>query len=126
MSAQPNAPRRDRLRELLDAVVDDANTDVPGMARSSFASAFHFSREVSRLTGEPPAALRRRVMLERAAWRLQRGEGVAAVALEEGWSAPEVCDALDVSEGNQRILLHRARSKVRSALERKFGEGDAR
>lgn len=90
MSVQPNAPRRDRLRELLDAVVDDANTDVAGMARSSFASAFHFSREVSRLTGEPPAALRRRVMLERAAWRLQRGEGVAAVALEEGWSAPEV------------------------------------
>ena len=29
-------------------------------------------------------------MLERAAWGLQRGEGVAAVALEEGWSAPEV------------------------------------
>jgi RNA polymerase sigma-70 factor (ECF subfamily) len=43
-----------------------------------------------------------------------------------GWTAPEVCDALEVSEGNQRILLHRARSKVRSALERKFGEGDAR
>ena len=43
-----------------------------------------------------------------------------------GWTAPEVCDALEVSEGNQRILLHRARSKVRGALERKFGEGDAR
>lgn len=85
-----NAPRRDRLRELLDAVVDAQNTDVADMARSSFASEFHFSREVSRLTGEPPAALRRRVMLERAAWRLQRGAGVAAVALEEGWSSPEV------------------------------------
>lgn len=85
-----NAPRRDRLRELLDAVVDAQNTDVAGMARSSFASEFHFSREISRLTGEPPAALRRRVMLERAAWRLQRGAGVAAVALEEGWSSPEV------------------------------------
>ncbi|KAA0087094.1 helix-turn-helix domain-containing protein [Mycolicibacterium sp. P9-64] len=60
------------------------------MARSSHASEFHFSREVSRLTGEPPAALRRRVMLERAAWRLQRGEGVAAVAVDEGWSSPEV------------------------------------
>ena len=60
------------------------------MARSSFASEFHFSRQVSRLTGEPPAALRRRVMLERAAWRLQRGEGVAAVAADEGWSSPEV------------------------------------
>ncbi len=35
----------------------------------------------------------------------------------QGWSAEEVCDALDVSEGNQRVLLHRARSKVRQALE---------
>ena len=83
-------PRRDRLRELLDAVVDGGNSDVTEMARSSFASEFHFSRQVSRLTGEPPAAIRRRVMLERAAWRLQRGEGVAAVAAEEGWSSPEV------------------------------------
>jgi RNA polymerase sigma-70 factor (ECF subfamily) len=35
----------------------------------------------------------------------------------EGWSAEEVCAALDVSEANQRVLLHRARSKVRGALE---------
>ena len=34
-----------------------------------------------------------------------------------GWSADEVCDALDVSDGNQRVLLHRARSRVRAALE---------
>jgi RNA polymerase sigma-70 factor (ECF subfamily) len=35
----------------------------------------------------------------------------------EGYSSAEVCDALDVSEGNQRVLLHRARSRVRAALE---------
>ncbi len=85
-----NAPGRDRLRELLDAVVDEANDGVAGMARASFVSEFHFSREISRLTGEPPATMRRRIMLERAAWRLQRGQGVAAVALDEGWSSPEV------------------------------------
>ena len=34
-----------------------------------------------------------------------------------GFSAEEVCDALDISGGNQRVLLHRARSRVRSALE---------
>jgi AraC-like DNA-binding protein len=90
VSVQQTSAGRDRLRELLDAVVGGENTDVAGMARSSHASEFHFSREVSRLTGEPPAALRRRVMLERAAWRLQRGEGVAAVAIDEGWSSPEV------------------------------------
>jgi AraC family transcriptional regulator len=82
--------RRDRLRELLDAVVDADNTDVSDMARSSYASEFHFAREVRRLTGESPAALRRRIMLERAAWRLHRGESVSAVAADEGWSSAEV------------------------------------
>ena len=36
----------------------------------------------------------------------------------QGCDAEEVCALLDVSEGNQRVLLHRARSKVRAALER--------
>jgi RNA polymerase sigma-70 factor (ECF subfamily) len=38
----------------------------------------------------------------------------------QGCDAAEVCAALDVSEGNQRVLLHRARSKVRRALERQL------
>jgi RNA polymerase sigma-70 factor (ECF subfamily) len=35
-----------------------------------------------------------------------------------GCSPEEVCDALQLAEGNQRVLLHRARSRVRAALER--------
>lgn len=38
----------------------------------------------------------------------------------EGWPSEEVRDALEISEGNQRVLLHRARTKVRAALERHF------
>jgi RNA polymerase sigma-70 factor (ECF subfamily) len=40
-----------------------------------------------------------------------------------GFGAEEVCDALDISAGNQRVLLHRARTKVRQALEELL-EGD--
>ena len=36
----------------------------------------------------------------------------------EGWSSDEVCSALEISAGNQRVLLHRARSHVRAELER--------
>ena len=35
----------------------------------------------------------------------------------EGLSSEEVCNALEISETNQRVLLHRARTKVRHALE---------
>jgi RNA polymerase sigma-70 factor, ECF subfamily len=35
----------------------------------------------------------------------------------EGFTAEEVCNALEIGETNQRVLLHRARTKVRRALE---------
>jgi RNA polymerase sigma-70 factor (ECF subfamily) len=38
----------------------------------------------------------------------------------EGWTPMEVTDALEITDGNQRVLLHRARSKVRAALETYF------
>jgi RNA polymerase sigma-70 factor (ECF subfamily) len=42
----------------------------------------------------------------------------------QGFSSAEVCDLLDLSESNQRVLLHRARSKVRQALEDYLSEDE--
>jgi RNA polymerase sigma-70 factor (ECF subfamily) len=42
-----------------------------------------------------------------------------------GLSAEETCTVLGTTDGNQRVLLHRARSKVRTALERHMGREEA-
>jgi RNA polymerase sigma-70 factor (ECF subfamily) len=39
----------------------------------------------------------------------------------EGLSTQEVCEVLEISEGNQRVLLHRGRSHLRQALEASLG-----
>jgi len=39
----------------------------------------------------------------------------------DGWDSGEVCELLGISEGNQRVLLHRARSKVRAFVEEQLG-----
>jgi RNA polymerase sigma-70 factor, ECF subfamily len=46
---------------------------------------------------------------------------VIALRDVEGWTSDEVCEALEISAGNQRILLHRARSRVRNAIEAYLG-----
>ncbi|RYB92899.1 helix-turn-helix domain-containing protein [Nocardioides oleivorans] len=82
-------PGRDRLRELLDAVLDEEHATLADMAGGAFSSPHHFNRRVRSGTGEPPVALRRRVQLERAAWRLSEGASVTDAAFESGYESVE-------------------------------------
>ena len=55
----------------------------------------------------------------------ERQQAVIFMRDVEGWPPEEVCEVLALSEGNQRVLLHRARSHVRAELERYFAEEEA-
>ena len=39
----------------------------------------------------------------------------------DGLSSEEVCGVLEITEANQRVLLHRGRSRLRQLLESEFG-----
>jgi AraC family transcriptional regulator len=79
----------DRLRDVVDAVLEalDEGLDGRALAARAMLSPFHFSRLVRAGIGEAPAAFRRRLLLERAAWRLARGAGVTEAGLEAGYDA---------------------------------------
>ena len=62
----------------------------------------------------------RTALLEAIAGLPPRQREVITLRDLQGWSSEEVCNTLELSETNQRVLLHRARSKVRAALEAHF------
>jgi AraC family transcriptional regulator len=66
----------DRLRELIDLVLDSLNepdADGRALAERAHFSRDHLDRLLAAATGESPVALRRRLLLERAAWELRTG-----------------------------------------------------
>jgi RNA polymerase sigma-70 factor (ECF subfamily) len=64
-----------------------------------------------------------RSVVERAIERLPPSQRTVITLRDvEGWTADEVRNALELSETNQRVLLHRARAKVRRALEQYLSE----
>jgi AraC family transcriptional regulator len=70
--------------------LDDHEADGEDLAARACLSRFHFDRVVTAVSGETPARLRRRVLLERAAYRLVTSEaGVLEVAFEAGYSSNE-------------------------------------
>jgi AraC family transcriptional regulator len=72
----------DRLRELIDVVLDslDEPADGASLAQRAHFSRDHLDRLLAAATGESPVALRRRLLLERAAWQLRTGAASPSAA----------------------------------------------
>jgi AraC family transcriptional regulator len=74
----------DRLRELIDVVLSslDERTDGASLAQRTHFSRDHLDRLLAAATGESPVALRRRLLLERAAWQLRTGAASPTAAAD--------------------------------------------
>ena len=79
-----------RFVDVLAVTLDDHETSGEMLASRLHLSRFYFDRLVSAAAGEPPATLRRRILLERAAYRLiTTDDDVLRIALDAGYSSHE-------------------------------------
>ena len=91
-------------------------TRIPGHWRT-FPSRWHDQPEVRALGAETLAVVRDALDALPPAQQT-----VVRLRDLEGWTSAEVCNALDLTETNQRVLLHRGRARLRAALEEHFDE----
>ncbi|TWP36210.1 helix-turn-helix domain-containing protein [Leekyejoonella antrihumi] len=83
--------RLDTLLQFAQQALDDPGLSGDDLAAQAHLSRFHFDRIVSAAGGEPPGSLRRRLLLERAAYRLVHDAQciVLDVAVEAGYGSHE-------------------------------------
>jgi RNA polymerase sigma-70 factor (ECF subfamily) len=112
----------------LSALCGDAEEAGPTVDPSLFADegrwAGHWTLPPAPLPDEALLQSEVRALVERSIEELPLLQQRVIVLRDvEGVSAAEACAILEISEANQRVLLHRARAKVRTAVERFFGKG---
>ena len=68
-----------------------------------------------------------RGVIDRTISELPRAQAMVITMSDiEGFEPEEICNVLDITLTNQRVLLHRARARVRQALEDYMGETTTR
>lgn len=114
--ARTRGRREARTLPLTDLEVDTRlDADAIDRLVTSPADAFAGRPERSPLRAVLDGELRARI--DGAIEQLpERQRTVITLRDVEGWSAEEVCNALGISETNQRVLLHRARSRIRREM----------
>src|SRR6266498_407657 len=127
--AQTRAVKEGRSVPFSALTAEDLGAAEPSVEPDSFRTAGerwadHWRSSPDRWTDLPEARLLAREtveFVERAAASLPAAQQ-AVLTLRDilGWDADEVCEVLAITAANQRVLLHRARAKVRKALETRF------
>jgi AraC-like DNA-binding protein len=80
----------DTFARFVEALAESLDDPATAALERLHLSRFHAGRIVSAVAGEPPAALRRRILLERAAHRLATtDDDVLAVAIDAGYGSHE-------------------------------------
>lgn len=129
--ARRRAEQEQRLVPLSELVASEASGDELGVSRDRFFDsgrwAGMWSTAVTRwddLPDERVVSSELRATLLGAMDTLPRMQRAMITLRDvEGWSPEEVCNYLGLADGNQRILLHRARASARLAIERYLREG---
>jgi RNA polymerase sigma-70 factor (ECF subfamily) len=108
------------------ALADPDTEDEPAVDPERFAASGMWAKPPGPWGVDTPEGLFLRgetlALLKRAIADLPASQrAVVTLRDVEGLDAEEVCNILDISETNQRVLLHRARSRIRRALERHLG-----
>ena len=120
---------REQRSQAFSSVFDDVGDDDGGVDLDRFAREGHWLLAPSGWGDSPEEKL------EGAECQALIHETIETLAPQQrevirlrdvlGWTSEEVCNALEISETNQRVLLHRARSRVRRALEEYFDSAGA-
>lgn len=97
--------------------------EVPAVSPDRFDGTGHWREPIEAWTEESPERLALRAetrgVLEAAIAALPEGQRAVIVLRDlEGLDAAETCALLGIGDANQRVLLHRARTRVRLALDR--------
>jgi RNA polymerase sigma-70 factor, ECF subfamily len=120
-----NRARSAGAREPRDVPLDEQG---PSVARARFDSGGAWAHPVEpweQSDDRLVAAGWSKVLVAALAQLPRRQREVVLLRDVEGLESAEVCDTLGITEGNQRVLLHRARSRLRGALESELAERGA-
>jgi RNA polymerase sigma-70 factor (ECF subfamily) len=105
---------------------DEAAADEPAVDADRFTQDGAWASPPRRWDESPELALRSQETLAVARAAIEQLPPMQRLVITmrdlEGFGAEETRNALEISETNQRVLLHRARAKLRAALEEHFGE----